>query len=178
MQRIALRRPWTAAGMLVVLAAIPANTQQKPKEPVTLRQVLLEGWNDSGNKVVQLAENFPDEKYEFKPTAGVRTFADTLRHVAFWNDWVTRTARGEKVDGKPNELPRAEYATKAQIVGALKKIVGRGRFAVASGPRPSPRGGRSLDGIHCALGRTLWPARGLLPSQRPRPTGIEALNHL
>ena len=103
-----------------------------------MRQVLLEGWNDSGNKVVQLAENFPDEKYEFKPTDGVRTFADTLRHVAFWNDWVTRTARGEKVDGKPNELPRAEYATKAQIVGALKKTLAAGGSQLQAGPEPAP----------------------------------------
>lgn len=126
--------PWT----LVLLAAIPAHAQQKPKEPVTLRHVLLEGWNDIGNKVVQLAENFPEEKYDFKPADGVRTFAETLRHIAFWNDWVTRTVRGEKVDGKPNELPRAEYKTKAQIVGALTKTVAAGASQLQAGGEPGP----------------------------------------
>ena len=102
-----------AFAMLVFLGATPIHAQDKPKEPMTMRRVLLVGWNDIGEKVVQLAENFPEDKYQFKPADQVRTFAQTMRHIAFWNDYVTRTARGEKVDGKPNELPEAQYKTKA-----------------------------------------------------------------
>jgi hypothetical protein len=48
------------------------------------------------------------EEAEFRPVANIRTFADNLRHVAFWNGFVAKSARGEKADGKPNELPKAE----------------------------------------------------------------------
>jgi len=51
---------------------------------------------------------------DFKPTPDVRTFADVMRHVAFWNLYVQKTARGEKLDAKQNELPKAEYPTKDQ----------------------------------------------------------------
>jgi uncharacterized damage-inducible protein DinB len=93
---------------------------QTAKPETTLRDVLLKQWTDIGEKVVQLAEQFPEDKYEFRPVAGVRTFADQLRHVAFWNGYVAKTARGEKADTKHNELPKTEYATKAAVVKALK----------------------------------------------------------
>ncbi|HET6959436.1 MAG TPA: DinB family protein [Vicinamibacterales bacterium] len=93
---------------------------QAPKPDPTTRDVLLKQWTDIGEKVVQLAEEFPEDKYDFRPVAGVRTFGDQLRHVAFWNGYVAKTARGEKADGKLNELPKAEYPTKAAVVKALK----------------------------------------------------------
>ena len=92
---------------------------QKP-DPV-LRDVLLEQWTDIGQKIVKMAEDFPAEKYDFKATKDVRSFADVVRHVAFWNSYVQKAARGEKPDGKQNELSKAEYPTKEKIVAALKQ---------------------------------------------------------
>ena len=104
-----------------VLAGQPAFAQAPaPKPDPTMRDVLLQQWSDIGEKVVQLAEQFPEDKYEFKPVAGVRSFGDQVRHVAFWNGFVAKNARGEKADGKLNELPKAEYPTKAKVVAALK----------------------------------------------------------
>lgn len=128
-----------AAVLFVLVAAPPASARQKPAEPATLRGVLLDGWNGIGDKVVELAEGLPADKYDFKPADGVRTFADTLRHVAFWNDWVARTARGEKPDGKPNELPKADYATKPAIVAALKKSVADAATQLKAGADPAPK---------------------------------------
>lgn len=110
----------------MALATTALNAQEKPKQEKVLRDVLLGGWTEINQKVVQMAENFPEEKYEFRATKDVRTFADVLRHVAFWNDWVVKNVRGEKPDGKANELPKAQYSTKAQIVAALKKSVDAG----------------------------------------------------
>lgn len=103
----------------LVLGAAAAQAQAGRPDP-TVRDVLLRQWTDIGEKVVKLAEEFPEDKYEFRPVAGVRSFADTLRHVAFWNGFVARSARGEKPDAKANELPTAEYGSKAKIVAALK----------------------------------------------------------
>jgi hypothetical protein len=123
----------------VTLATAAVDAQDKPKGDQTLRDVLLGGWTDINGKVVQMAEAFPEGLYEFKPSKDVRSFADVLRHVAFWNDWVVKTARGEKPDGKPNELPKAQYATKPQIVAALKKSVDAGVAQLKAGPAaPAP----------------------------------------
>ena len=103
-----------------VLSVSGIARAQAPKPDPTTRDVLLKQWTDISEKVVQLAEEFPEDKYDFRPVAGVRTFGDQLRHVAFWNGYVAKTARGEKADGKLNELPKSEYPTKAAVVKALK----------------------------------------------------------
>jgi uncharacterized damage-inducible protein DinB len=105
---------------LVLLGHAGTAQAQTPKPDPNLRDVLLRHWTDIGDKVVKMAEEFPEDKYEFRPVAGVRTFADNLRHVAFWNTFVAKTVKGEKVDPKINELPKAEYPSKAAIVKALK----------------------------------------------------------
>jgi len=107
---------------LIFLAAASAIAQEAPR-PENTRDVLLANWNDIGEKVVKLAEDFPEQKYEYKPVDDVRTFADVLRHIAFWNDYVAKAARGEKPDGRQNELPKAQFASKAAIVTALKNSV-------------------------------------------------------
>ena len=121
----------------VLLATVSVGAAQKPKEEPALRDVLLEQWNDIGNKVVQMAEHFPEDKYEFKPAKEVRSFADVLRHVAFWDDWVAKAARGEKPDAKPNELPKAQYASKAQIVAVLKANNAAAAAQLKNGPAPA-----------------------------------------
>ena len=84
------------------------------------RDVLIARWSEIGDKVVALAEEFPEERYEFCPVPGVRSFADQLRHVAFWNAYVGKTLRREEADGDANELPRASYASKDAVVRALR----------------------------------------------------------
>jgi len=107
---------------------------QAPKPDPTVRDVLLKQWTDISEKVVKLAEEFPEDKYEFRPVPGVRTFADNLRHVAFWNGYVAKTARGEKADTKQNELPKAQYGTKAAIIKALKDSLADATAQLKSGP--------------------------------------------
>ena len=113
----------TATLIAAALAAAVLSTAvaaRQPPDPANTRDVLLAGWNDVGKKFMALAEEFPEEKYDYRPGADVRTFGDVVRHVAFWNGWVAKTARGEKADGSPNELPKAQYGTKAAMVAALK----------------------------------------------------------
>ena len=125
---------------VVAILGVPGIAQaQTPKPDPTQRDVLLRHWTDIGERVVQMAEQFPEDKYEFRPASGVRTFADQLRHVAFWNGFVAKNARGEKADGKLNELPKAEYATKAAIVKALKSSLAEATDLLKQGPAaPSP----------------------------------------
>jgi hypothetical protein len=125
--------------VLVLFGSGPAHAQT-PKPDATVRDVLLRQWTEIGEKVVKLAEEFPEDKYEFRPVPGVRTFADNLRHVAFWNGYVAKSARGEKPDAKQNELPKAEYATKAKIVAALKSSLADATAQLKNGPAaPTPK---------------------------------------
>jgi hypothetical protein len=89
-------------------------------EHLPMRDVLVTRWSEIGDKMVKLAEAFPEDRYDVQPVPDVRSFADQLRHVAFWNRYVQKTLRREEADGEPNELPRASYPTKAKLVKVLR----------------------------------------------------------
>jgi hypothetical protein len=46
---------------------------------------LTDRWEHVAQKIQQLAEEIPAEKFEWRPAAGARSSAEILRHVAFWN---------------------------------------------------------------------------------------------
>jgi hypothetical protein len=87
----------------------------------TVSSNLIEQWGQVGQKLVSLVEEFPESKFDYKPIAGVRTFADVLRHVAFWNRYLADCARGRKSDDGANELSSNEYSTKKQLLEVLKQ---------------------------------------------------------
>jgi hypothetical protein len=119
MRAIVMVRALTVVALFA--AATPvclAQTAARP-EP-SLRDAVAGEWAQITDKLITMAEDFPDAKYDFQPVEGVRTFADQLRHVAFWNIYVAKTMKGEKIDPAINELSKAEYPTKASIVAVLK----------------------------------------------------------
>jgi uncharacterized damage-inducible protein DinB len=89
-------------------------------ESTVTRDVLVTRWSEIGDKMVKLAEEFPEDRYDARPVPEVRSFADQIRHVAFWNRYVQKTLRREEADGKANELPRASYPSKAKLVKVLR----------------------------------------------------------
>jgi hypothetical protein len=98
------------------------------------RETLMARWTEMGDKVVRLAAEFPDDRYEFRPAPEARSFAEQLRHVAFWNGYVGDSLRGATPDGDANELPRDRYATKGAIVPALEASFGEVARAIADAP--------------------------------------------
>ncbi len=85
---------------LVVLAAAPLCLAQNaaPRPEPALRDSLATEWIQITDKLTTMAEDFPEAKYDFQPVPGVRTFADQLRHAAFWNMYVAKQMKGEKID--------------------------------------------------------------------------------
>ena len=92
----------------------------RPQEE-TLSILLIGRWEGIGHKLAELAGEFPEEKFDYRPVEGVRTFGETLRHVVFWNRYVADTLRGAKADDSANEVAAAEYPTKSRIVEALSQ---------------------------------------------------------
>lgn len=58
-----------------------------------MRDMLVTRWSEVGDKMVKLAEEFPEDRDDAHPVADIRSFADQLRHVAFWNRYVQKTLR-------------------------------------------------------------------------------------
>lgn len=95
---------------------------------------LIGRWEQVGNKLTLLAEEFPERKFDYRPAEGMRTIAEVLRHVAFWNRYVADSARGRKPDDTANELPKGGFSRKAQIVDALQRSVADAADALPESP--------------------------------------------
>ena len=94
--------------------------QKKTKTPA---EAVLETWNDVGNRLVTMAEDWPEEKYTYKLTPNVRSFQEVLLHVAGSNyDFLNQIAN-TKLGEASNDPPVANYKTKAATVEYLKKSV-------------------------------------------------------
>jgi uncharacterized damage-inducible protein DinB len=124
-----------AALLTAAIATFPAQAQDK-KEPAVKpadspSKVLLDTWNDVGRKLIAMAEDFPEDKYDFKPTPAQRTFADQLLHAAGANYFFINPAMGKPAP-KEEDPKRADYKTKADIVAFVKKSFADGAAVIKS----------------------------------------------
>ena len=93
------------------------------KKTKTPSEAVLESWNDVGNRLITMAEDWPEDKYTYKLTPDVRTFQQVLLHVAGSNyDFLNHVA-GSKLGEAANDPAVASYKTKAETVAYLKKSV-------------------------------------------------------
>jgi hypothetical protein len=120
------KTPFLATALFAIaIAALPTHAQDMKKETAVKpadspSKAVLDSWNDIGRKLIAMAEDFPEDKYDFKPTPAQRTFAEQLLHAAGANYYFTNAAKGDKtaVDENPK---RSVYKTKADIVAFVKK---------------------------------------------------------
>ena len=129
-----------AAGLLFVVAT-PAFSQEMAKKDMaakpalTSSQALLETWNDVGRKLTAMAEDFPEDKYDFKPTPAQRSFAEQLLHAAGANYFFTALANGSKPPAE-EDPKRSDYKTKAEVAAFVKKSFAEGAAVIkAKGDR-------------------------------------------
>jgi uncharacterized damage-inducible protein DinB len=107
------------------------QTQDQAPRPVRSRaDETLEVWNAIGNKLVAMAKDFPEDKYDFKLQKDERTFAENLLHVAAVDYDLMRAASGSKIGpdfGKNKHNPsRDDYKTKADVVKLIQQAVADG----------------------------------------------------
>jgi len=120
-------------GAFLLLAAGPGVAQtpapaKAPRPAVATSQELLSAWNDVGRKLIAMAEDWPEEKYDWKPTPTVRSFAEQLLHIGGANYFFTDTALGKSLGSE--DLPREKYKTKADVVAAMKKSFADGAAVI------------------------------------------------
>ena len=90
----------------------------------------LEWWNHIGNKLIAMAKDFPEDKYDFKLQKDERTFAENLLHVAAVDyDLISRVSESNVGPdfGKDKHNPsRDAYKTKADVVKLIEQAVADG----------------------------------------------------
>jgi hypothetical protein len=109
--------------LLAFTGTTHAQEGAQPKTPPTPAQAILENWNDVGNRLVTMAQDWPEDKYTYKLNPAVRTFQQVLLHIAGSNYDLINHLAGTKVGEAQNDPPVSQYKTKAETVAYLKKSV-------------------------------------------------------
>ncbi len=129
------RTPFLA--IVLLACAFPAHAQDAMKKDTAVKpadpelKVVLDSWNDIGRKLTAMAEDFPEDKYDFKPTPAQRSFAEQLLHAAGANYYFTNPVMGLKLPAA-EDPKRDQYKTKADVVAFVKKSFADGAAAIQS----------------------------------------------
>ena len=123
-----------AVTLLVIAGTSPyiqGQTRDQPPRPARSRaDETLELWNHMGDKLIAIAQNFPEDKYDFKVQKDQRTFAENLLHVAAVDYYLIRSVSGSNAGpdfGKDEHSPsRDVYKTKADVIRLMRQAVADG----------------------------------------------------
>ena len=123
-----------AALTLPVFAQDAKKDPPKPADPPV--KAVLDSWNDIGRKLIAMAEDFPEDKYDFKATPAQRSFAEQLTHAAGANYFFINAVTGSKSPNPEDVMNRFHYKDKADVVACVKKAFADGAAVIqAKGDR-------------------------------------------
>src|SRR3982074_2698336 len=123
------------AALVATALSLPTHAQDAMKKDASVKpalspsQALLESWNDVGRKLTAMAEDFPEDKYDYKPTPAQRSFAAQLLHAAGATYFFTNPAMGKKMPAG-EDPKRDDYKTKAAVAAFVKKSFEDGAAAI------------------------------------------------
>lgn len=136
-EKLRMKRYSLALVALAVLATTGTSlysqgqSQNQTAKPAHSRtEETLAVWNDIGNRLVAMAQDWPEDKYDFKVQKDQRTFAQNILHAAAVDYELIRAIAGSNVGpdfGKDVENPsRDAYKTKADVVKLIQRAVADG----------------------------------------------------
>jgi uncharacterized damage-inducible protein DinB len=119
---------------LLVAVGMGVQSQAQTKDPTpgparSRSEEMLDRWNSIGNKLVAMAKDFPEDKYDFKVQKDERTFAQNLLHAAALDFVLIRMISGTNVGpdfGDGDNPTRDTFKTKADVVKFVQEAVADG----------------------------------------------------
>jgi hypothetical protein len=105
---------------------------QAPRTPPTTAQSINSNFESVNRRLLEMAKDFPADKYEFKATPEVRSFREVIVHVFSGNAYAAKAGRGQNANW--DELDAKTYKTKAEVVSAFEKSIGDSTAALKALP--------------------------------------------
>jgi uncharacterized damage-inducible protein DinB len=137
-----------------------AQTQSQAPSPARSRSYeMLERWNDIGNKLVAMAKDFPEDKYDFKVQKDQRTFAQNLLHAAALDFVLIRRVSGSNIGpdfGEGDNPSRDTFKTKADVVKFVQEAVADGAQVIQQQGDPGLDNTSKFFGNRLAHNSNIW----------------------
>ena len=138
MERSSKRFAFAVVALTLLAAGISlqsqAQTQDQAPRPARSRSdEMLDRWNDIGNKLIAMAQDFPEDKYDFKLQKDERTFALNLLHAAALDYVLIRRISGSNLGpdfGEGDNPSRDVFKTKAEVVKFVQQAVADGASVI------------------------------------------------
>ena len=115
------RRSVLATQLFLAIVAFPAFAQN------TLRptpEIVRGHFLSINRKILDMAKDFPEDKYDFRLRPEMRSFREIIVHIAGGNIYAAKAGRGENVGWDNNlELDPRNYKSKADVVAMFEKTV-------------------------------------------------------
>jgi uncharacterized damage-inducible protein DinB len=121
-------RTLTAALALALVSGVSLRAEAQTPSP-DLAAELIGQLDDAGNKLVQLAEAIPQDKYGWRPGEGVRSVSEVLMHVALGNSFIPTFAGVKAPEGLSRDAEKT-VTDKAQVIDHLKRSFEHVRVAL------------------------------------------------
>lgn len=128
--------------LLVTLGSLQAQDSQAPKSPPTPQVSVTRNYHAVHAKIIEMAEDFPADKYDFAPNKDVRSFREVMVHIAGGLQYGTRSTQG--ISAKWDEFDAKQYTTKEQVVELLKKQLADSEAVLKAEPEAQ-------------FAKTIWP---------------------
>jgi hypothetical protein len=115
--------------VLLIVASLPTLSQNAPR---TTAQSVRGHFASLNQRILTMAKDFPEDKYDFKLRPEMRTFGAVMVHIASGNVYAAKAGRGENVNW--DELDPNDYANKAAVVALMEKSIADAQATLKSVP--------------------------------------------
>src|SRR3974390_1332314 len=141
----------------------------------TVKKQITEDFKDIDRRILDMARDWPADKYNYKLKPEMRSFGAVLVHIVSGNVYAAKKGRGQNV--KWDELDPAKYPDKASVLALLEKSITDSEAVLAGLPAESFTKTVQpwLDvlehsGEHYGLLVAYYRANGVVPPEsRPKP---------
>lgn len=114
-----MRKTMLVVCSTLLLALLPAAAQNRPRS--TADQVRGQ-FVSVDQKILEMAKDFPAEKYDFRLKPEMRSFGEVMVHLVSGNAYAAKIGRGEKANW--DEIDPKDYKSKDQVIALLEKTMG------------------------------------------------------
>ena len=160
--------------VLLVMGALAlacgAAAWQGQQAPATYETALLRQWKGVHNKILEMAKDFPVEKFDSRPHKDSRSFLDEVRHVTIGLEMTTAILRGQQFDFAARDKADAgKPKTRESLVGELEAAIQVSFAEVEKSPSPRLLGWLEHQGEHYGKLTAIYRMNNLVPpASRPR----------
>lgn len=162
-----MKRTLLAFALLLTPAISAAQTAPPP---ATYEQVTIRTWKALHNKILDMAKDFPEDKYGWKPHPDSRTMEQEFRHVTIGLEMTTASLKGDKFDFFAREkADEGKPHTRASVLAEMEAAIAASFPLVESQPKPLLVGWLDHQGEHYGKMVDGYRVNGLVPPvSRPK----------